>query len=385
MRTTRGAFMVGPERLEVREVELSPLGPEDVLLRIAACGVCGSDLHQYHGRWPQPEVVAGHEIGAVVEETGTEVSELRPGDPVCVEPILRCGRCRYCLTGRYLLCERGGFISVQAHGGFAERIVVPAYCCFRLAADLDPELGAFAEPLSVGLHAVRLAAPTGADTVLVLGAGAIGLMTVAAARAMGAGRVFVTARYLHQAEAARALGADETLSADGATEALREVCPDGPDVVVETVGTVGGVTGEALQLVRKLGTVVLVGGVTAPVPIDLGPIIYGELRVLGSPCYGQTGVRKDFEIAAELLSTRVVDVAPLVTGRFPLDEIGRAFRAAADKRRGAVKVLVTAGDRRGSCASRVGRASRPAKPPIMRRRPARRPAYATCQTTSGDR
>lgn len=337
--------MVGPRKLAVREVELPPLGLGDVLLHIAACGVCGSDLHQYHGRWPQPEVVPGHEIGAVVEEVGAEVSEVRPGDAVCVEPIIRCGRCRYCLTGRYLLCETGRYISVQAHGGFAERMVVPDYCCFRLATDLAPELGAFAEPLSVGLHAVRLAAPMGADTVLVLGAGTIGLMTVAAARAMGAGRVLVTARYRHQAEAARALGADEALPAEGATEAMRKVCPDGPDVVVETVGTVGGMTGEALQLVRKLGTVVLVGGVTGPAPIDLGPIIFRELRVLGSPCYGQVGVRKDFEIAAELLSTRAVDVAPLVTGRFPLDETDRAFRAAADKRSGAVKVLVTAGDR----------------------------------------
>jgi 2-desacetyl-2-hydroxyethyl bacteriochlorophyllide A dehydrogenase len=341
MPTTRGAFMVGPEALQIRQLDLPPPGAGQVQLQVTACGVCGSDLHQLAGRWPQPEVVPGHEIAAIVEECGPGVTDLQRGDPVCVEPIVRCGHCRYCLTGRYLLCETGQFISVQVHGGFAERMVVPAYCCLKLAPGLPVELGALAEPLSVGLHAVRIAAPSGADTVLVVGAGTIGLMTVAAARAMGAGRVLVTARYSHQADAARALGADQVLPAKDFAALIRDACPEGPDVIVDTVGTVGGAIQEALELARKLGTVVLVGGATGPVSLDLGPIIFRELRVLGSPCYGQIGLRRDFEIAAELISTRRVDVAPLITGRYPLAQIAEAFRDAADKRAGALKVLVT--------------------------------------------
>ncbi len=336
--------MAGRERLEIREFELPPIGPGDVRLRVAACGVCGSDLHQFFGRWEQPAAAAGHEIGAVIEEIGREVTEVHPGDAVCVEPMIHCGRCRYCLTGRYFQCDHEAFLSLELPGGFAERVVVPGYCCFRLSCDLSPDLGAFAEPLAVGLHAVRLAAPTGADTVLVLGAGAIGLMSVAAARAMGAGRVLVTARHPHQAAAARALGADEVLSEEALGDHVRTACPDGPDIVIDAVGTAGGVTQEALRLVRKLGKVVLVGGVTGTLEMDLHPIIIKELTVLGAPCYGQIGLRKDFEIAAELLSSRAVDVAPLVSARYPLDKIEQAFRAAADKQTGALKVLVTAGD-----------------------------------------
>ena len=333
MATCLGAFFAGPQSLALREFELPALGPEDVLLRVTACGVCGSDLHQFHGRWPQPAVVIGHEVGGVVQEVGNEVTAVQPGEVVAVEPILRCGRCRYCLTGRYLLCESGEFLSLEVHGGLAERMVVPAYCCHKLSGDVDPALGALAEPLAVGLHAVRLAAVSGEDTVLVLGAGTIGLLTVAAAKAMGAGRVLVTAKHPHQREAAQRLGADAVLTPD-------EAPAETPDVVVETVGTAGGALQQALDRVRKLGTVVLVGGITEPSALDLRPVIAKELRVLGSPAYGQIGTRQDFALAAELISSARVDVAPLVSARYPLAQVRDAFLAADDKGRGAIKVLV---------------------------------------------
>ncbi len=341
MDTYHGAVFSGTQTLELREFPLPDLAPDEVLLRVEACGVCGSDLHQFHGRWPQPEVIIGHEIGAIVSGVGSATAGLRPGDAVAIEPILRCGRCRYCLTGRYLLCSSGGFLSVDAHGGFAECLVVPAYCCHRLGEGVEPALGAFGEPLSVGLHAARVADVNGDDTVLILGAGTIGLMAVAAARAMGAERVLVTAKYRHQRQAAEQLGADVVLEpGEGLAEAVGGECPEGPDIIIETVGTAGGAIQAALQFVRKLGTVVLVGGITGPSALDLSPIIFKELRVLGSPCYGQVGTRQDFAIAAELISTGAVDVAPLVSARYPLAQIQAAFLAADDRANGAIKVLV---------------------------------------------
>ncbi|MGQ9730664.1 MAG: zinc-dependent alcohol dehydrogenase [Candidatus Zipacnadales bacterium] len=331
---SRGAFFAGRECLQVRTFELPEPGPQDVALQVVACGVCGSDLHQFYGRWPQPAVVPGHEVSAVITHVGSQVGGLHPGQVVAVEPITRCGACRYCLTGRYLLCDQGGFISVNSHGGFAEQMVVPAYCCFGLGGHLDPAWGAFAEPLSVGLHAVRLARLGGEHAVLVLGSGTIGLLTVAAAKALGIGRVMVTAKYPHQAEVAQQLGADEVLEAERVLEAA-EV-----DAVIETVGSAGGTFPAALRLVRKLGTVILVGGWTAPLTLDLGAVIHKELTILGSPCYGQLGLRKDFEIAVELLSKRIVDVRPLVSRRLPLDKIQEAFLTAADKAGGVIKVLV---------------------------------------------
>jgi threonine dehydrogenase-like Zn-dependent dehydrogenase len=185
----------------------------------------------------------------------------------------------------------------------------------------------------------------GEDTVLVLGAGAIGLLTAAAAKAMGAGRVLITAKHAHQAEAARRLGADEVLPpGDDIPERVRGICGDGADVVIETVGTAGGVIEQALQAVRKLGTVVLVGGITDPSALHLGPIIHKELTVLGSPCYGQLGVRKDFEIAVDLIASRAIDVCQLISGRYALEDVQDAFLAAADKSAGALKVLVKPGE-----------------------------------------
>jgi len=220
-------------------------------------------------------------------------------------------------------------------------MVVPEYCCHRLSADVDPALGAFCEPLAVGVHGVRLAEVDGAGTVLVLGAGTIGLMCVAAARALGAGRIFVTAKYPHQREAALRLGADAVLAANADLAAqLGPLCPEGPDIVLETLGTVGGAIQQALEVVRKLGTVMLIGGMTEASALNLRPVIFKELRVLGSPCYGQIGVRRDFGIAADLVSTGRVDVAPLASARYPLSEIQQAFLAADDKTRGTIKVLV---------------------------------------------
>jgi 2-desacetyl-2-hydroxyethyl bacteriochlorophyllide A dehydrogenase len=341
MAVCRGAFFAGPQRIELRDFDLPPRGPTDVLLRVVACGVCGSDLHQFHGRWPRPEVVPGHEIGGVVLEVGADATAVQVGDRVAVEPIIRCGDCRYCRTGRYLLCATGQFISVDVHGGFADRMVVPAYCCHRLEGETDPALGALAEPLSVGLHAVRIAEVNGDDTVLVLGAGTIGLMTVAAARAMGAGKIIVTAKHPHQHTAAERFGADVVLEpGEGVAEEVKAICPEGPDIVVETVGTVGGVIQQALDVVRKLGTVVLIGGITEASALNLKPIIFNELRVLGSPCYGQVGVTQDFAIAADLISRGAVGMASLISARYPLAQIQQAFLAAGDKQSGAIKVLV---------------------------------------------
>jgi threonine dehydrogenase-like Zn-dependent dehydrogenase len=238
------------------------------------------------------------------------------------------------MAGRYYQCGEMGFLTLTAHGGFAEQMVCPAYTLYRLPADLDFATGALAEPLAVGVHAVRTVEVNGADEVLVLGAGTIGLMTAAAAKAFGARRVAITARHDFQAEAARRFGADTVLSTD--PEALRrqvsEVLPSGPSVVFETVGSAHGTFQQAVDLAGRLGRVALLGGNTGPVAsFDFSPLPTKELTLYAPLAYAQIGTARDFGVAVDLLAARPETYAHLITHRFALSGIQEAFELAADK------------------------------------------------------
>jgi D-arabinose 1-dehydrogenase-like Zn-dependent alcohol dehydrogenase len=132
--TMQAAFFAGEGALELRELPVPQPGAGEVLLEVCACGICGSDLHQFAGRWPQPEFVPGHEIAGEILAVGEGVSGWSVGDRVCVEPFLYCGACRYCMAGRYYQCAEMGFLTLTANGGFAEKMTCPAYALYRLPA-----------------------------------------------------------------------------------------------------------------------------------------------------------------------------------------------------------------------------------------------------------
>ena len=340
----RAACFAGTGRLELREITLPDPGPGEVLISVRASGVCGSDLHQLEGRWAQPDFAVGHEIAGVVAAVGGGVTRFSEGDRVCVEPFTYCGQCRYCRAGRYFHCPDMGFLTLTAHGGFADKVLAPDYALYRLPDSVSLEVGALAEPMAVAVHAARLGAVSGADGVLVLGAGTIGLMSVAAAQHMGSHTVCITARHAHQAEAAVRLGATAVLSTD--TDTLIQQLPghfaDGPDVVLESVGSAARTFQQALEVAGKLGRVVLMGGNTGAMDgVHLAPVITKELTILGSGCYSQLGTKRDFEIALEILAAQPEVFAGLITHRFGLEEVGEAFATALDKGgRKAVKVMV---------------------------------------------
>ena len=340
----QAACFAGAGKLELREVPVPEPGPGEVLLTIRACGICGSDLHQFAGRWPQPPFVPGHEITGEISAVGEGVCEWTPGDRVCVEPFLYCGHCRYCRAGRYYQCSEMGFLTLTADGGFAEQMVCPAYTLYRLAPNVDFVTGALAEPLAVGVHAVRIVGVNGADEVLVLGAGAIGQMTAAAARAFGARRVAITARHDFQADAARRMGVDAVLSTDPATlkQQVADFFPLGPSAVFETVGSAHGTFQQAVDLAGRLGRVALLGGNTGPVAsFDFTPIPTKELTLYAPLAYAQIGTRRDFEVALELLAADPEGYAHLITHRVPLSDLPAAFELATDKRySGALKAVM---------------------------------------------
>jgi L-iditol 2-dehydrogenase len=342
--TMQAAFFAGPDSIEVREAPVPRPGPGEVLLDVRACGICGSDLHQFAGRWEQPPFIPGHEIAGEIIGLGDGVADWAVGDRVTVEPFLYCGSCRYCRAGRYYQCPDMGFLTLTAHGGFAERVTCPAYTLCRLPDHVDFVTGALVEPLAVGVHAVRTVGVDATDDVLVLGAGAIGLMTAAAAQACGAHQVAITARHAHQAEAARRLGIGAVLSPEAT--ALREQVaaffPFGPSAVFETVGSAHGTFQQAVDLAGKLARVALLGGNTGPVErFDFSPVPTKELTIVAPLAYAQLGLQRDFSVATDLLAQDPGRYAHLVTHRFTLADIQNAFALASDKgSSGALKVVM---------------------------------------------
>ena len=239
MATMRAAVTAGPQRFEIQQVDVPEVQPGGVLVRVRNCGICGSDLHFYRGEFPAPPGLRlGHEISGEVAAVGPAVSGLSVGQPVAIEPVEVCRSCVYCYTGRAQLCPERKFLGTMLPGAFADYILVPSHIVHALPDGVDFEAGALVEPLAVAVHGIRQVGLSFGERVLVLGSGNIGLMALIAAQELGASDVFVTARYPHQAEAARALGA--AFVSDGGEGAVGELTEAfggrHPQVVVETVG-----------------------------------------------------------------------------------------------------------------------------------------------------
>ncbi len=337
----RAAFARGPGAVVVEETETPTPGAGDVVVRVGSCGICGSDLHWFHGQMMQPVGCPGHEIAGEVAAVGAGVTALKAGDRVAVEGIASCGACPYCVSGEYQRCVRIGIVGITIPGGFAEYLRMPARHCFPLPADVDVGTAALAEPLGVAVHGVRLSGLEIGQRVLVLGAGTIGLMAVVAARAGGAGEILVTARRPQQRDAARALGADVVLDADDASAVFEATARAPVDLVIETVGGEADTLETAAAAARPGGTICLLGAFTGSPRFPALFVLAKELRLIGSLVYGRAGARADYDIALDILRRQGATIAErLITHRFALDDIAEAFRVAGDKTTGSIKVAV---------------------------------------------
>jgi 2-desacetyl-2-hydroxyethyl bacteriochlorophyllide A dehydrogenase len=339
--TMRAAFCRGPETLAVEEVARPEPGPGEVVVRVRNCGICGSDLHWFHDQMVIPSVCPGHEIAGEVADVGAGVTVLRAGDPVAIEGIAACGRCRYCIAGEYQRCGDVGVVGMTIPGGFAEYVKMPARHCFRVPAGVAFPTAALSEPLGVAVHGVRMAGLEIGQRVAVLGAGTIGLMAVVAARAGGAGEIVVTARRPQQKAAALALGADRVVDDTDPGALFADAADEPIDLVVETVGGTADTLDTAAAACRPGGTICVLGAYTrAPVYPALLALVK-ELRIIGSFVYGRAGARADFDIVLDLLARQGGRIAEtLITHRFRLDDIGGAFLTAGDKTTGSIKVTI---------------------------------------------
>lgn len=269
------------------------------------------------------------------------------GQRVAVDTIgagRACLKCWYCRQGQYRSCAD----KVPSEGGgFAQYMRRRATGCFTLPESMTWEEACLVEPLAVSVHAVRRGRMAGGETVAVLGAGNIGLTAVAAARALGAGRVLATARHPHQAAMAKSLGADDALSPEGGVfqDAIEEITDGrGADLTIETVGGKSNATlKQAIEVTRTQGRIVVLGGFQAPITLDWIEPLLKEQSIIFSSCYSVIDGHHDYEVAIDLLDSGRAQIEQMVTHRYPLERIQEGFDAAYDKTTGSIKVQIHQG------------------------------------------
>ena len=332
----------GKGQMQISEIPAPEPGPGDAIIQVRQAGVCGSDLLNYGINKTPESTPGGHEVAGEIVEVGPGVDPSRVGQRVAIDTIghgRACGTCWYCRMGQVRQCldksDSGG-------GGFAEFMKRRAHGCYEMAESLSWEEGALVEPLAVSIHGVRRGAMAGGETVVVLGSGTIGLTAVAAARALGAGKIFATARHEHQAVLAKRLGADDALPPDGPalSEAVAEVTEGrGADLTIETVGGNSDATlKQSLKITRMQGRIVILGGFRQPITMDWMPPLLDEQSIIFSSCYSILNGRHDYELAIDMMAAGRAPLKQMVTHKYPLRDIQKGFDTASDKTTGSIKV-----------------------------------------------
>ena len=340
--TTMRRVVAYPGRIAVEAADVPVPGPDEALVRTLAAGVCGSDLHAAHGRHPFVPLPyrPGHEVIGVIEAAGSAAGGFPLGSRVIVEPDLPCWTCKMCTSGRENLCENLRFFGCgYAQGGMADYFTLAANRLHRVPDALDDHTAALIEPLSTPVHAVRLAGDVAGRSVAVLGAGTIGLFTLAVLRAHGAGTVVSTDPNPAKRERARALGADVTIDARSADVAgqVRRALGGSADIVFDCVSVQSSMD-QAIAIADKGGTVMVVGVPAQDVTVPLPIVQDHQIRIQGSATY----LPVDYGESMDLLSRGVVRTQDFVTATRPLDQVAEAFELASSGQH--VKVLVTAGE-----------------------------------------
>jgi (R,R)-butanediol dehydrogenase / meso-butanediol dehydrogenase / diacetyl reductase len=322
--------------LVVSERESPEPGEGQVLVGVSYCGICGSDLHFRDVAAIFPDgSVPGHEFSGRIEALGDGVSGWSMGDRVSVVPFAQCGECEFCVSGNEQVCVRGiadgvGLGSGRP-GGYAEHVIVDAAMLVRLPDSVDDRAGALVEPLAVALHSLERSALQRGEDAIVIGAGTIGLLTALVLREHGIDQPAVVSRNPSRAEKAAALG----LRAVSVEEARSTLSADPPAVVFECAGSPSAAQ-LALELVKPLGRVVLVGIALEPLDLPAFPLVAKEVDLRGALIYR----RSDFVAAIELLSTRRIPVEELVTGIGPLEQAEELFQELTTPGNRHVKVLL---------------------------------------------
>jgi L-iditol 2-dehydrogenase len=331
-------------RFAYEEVPAPEFGPDDVLVAVKACGICGSDVHGMDGSTGRrrPPIIMGHEAAGVIAGTGKEVTAWHSGDAVTFDSTIYCGRCDYCRRGQINLCDNRRVLGVSCedyrqHGAFAELVVVPQRILYRMPEGLPSEHAALVEPYAIALHAIRRSPSTLNDSVVVVGAGMIGLALVQGLTQTGSGRLIVVDVAADRLALAARLGATHTINSadENAAEAILKLTQGrGADLAFEAVGLTPTVD-LALRCVRKGGAVTLVGNVAPKIEFPLQIAVTRELTV-----YGSCASRGEYPACLEMLLRGALKAAPLISAVAPLAEGAEWFERLHRKEAGLLKVVL---------------------------------------------
>ena len=338
----KASRFLGNKTFAVTDLPTPHAGPGELVLRNQVCGVCGTDVHIYHGEPGSadvnPPVVLGHEYSGEVVEVGEGVTGFAVGDHVTVDPNIYCGHCAYCQNGKKQLCPSMEAIGVTRDGGFAQYSLIPASQAFKLEPTVPWETAAMAEPLACCLHGIDLAGIQVGDKVCVVGGGAIGLLMVQLAKLSGASQIVLSEPNEKRRQVGLQLGANTALdpTRPDAQEAFAQVLDGGANVVIECVGNVPAVK-SAFQFAGKGATVLLfsVPKVDATFDLPLFDVYKKELTIKGSFVNPDTHAR-----AVALINSGKVDFGPIITHRFTLDQLPEAI--AMQMSDASIKVVVEA-------------------------------------------
>lgn len=332
------------KKLDVVDMPVPECGPNDLLVQVKACGICGSDIHGWDGSSGRrvPPLVMGHEAAGVVAEVGDDVKGFATGDRITFDSTVSCGKCEFCSRGSINLCENRQVLGVSCdefrrHGAFAEYVVVPENICYGLPKGLPYKHAALIEAVSIAVHAANRSMVKLGDTAVVVGSGMIGLLVVQAIRLAGASTVIAVDLEDSKLEIAKSLGADVTLNptnCDVVAEVQKLTGGHGANVAIEVVGATVTIQ-TAIASTRKGGAVTLVGNLAPTVELPLQAVVTRELTLLGS-----CASNGEYPECIEYLRRGDIQVEPLITATASLEDGPGWFARLYDGEAGAMKVVI---------------------------------------------
>ncbi len=343
----RAVFMTGLNKMEIREVEVPKIKENEVLVKLEYVGICGSDVHYLeHGAIGDfvvnGDFILGHECAGEIVEIGSKVTDLQIGDKVALEPGCTCGQCEFCKTGKYNLCPDVEFLATPPYHGCLENyIAFPANMCFKLPENITSKEGALVEPLAVGMHAAAQGNVKLGDSVVILGAGCIGLVTLLACKAYGATDITVVDVMQKRLDYAMKLGATRVINARevDTVKAMEEITKGkGSDVVIETAGS--KITyQQTAYLVKRGGTIVLVG----MAPEDIIEYNFAKILAKEAMINSVFRYRNIYPKAINAIAKGIIDVSGIVTHEFDFEDTAKAFDFVINNKNDVVKAVIKIG------------------------------------------
>ena len=332
--------MTAPGRIEIQDIPKPEAGPNQVVVKVKNIGICGSDIHVYHGKHPYTSypVVQGHEVSGEVEVVGSEVTGVQQGDRITIQPQIVCGKCYACRHGSYHICDNLKVMGFQTTGAASEYFTVDAEKLLKLPEQISLEHGAMVEPLAVAVHALGRYGQVAGKKILVLGAGPIGNLVAQAAKGMGADQVMIVDISDFRIRLAEKCGIDHTVNnnrADLGEELQNAFGKDRADLILECVG-INTTIEQAIQHARKGTDIIVVGVFGDKATVDLGLVQDRELKLIGTLMYQE----KDFCKAIELMAERKVVLEPLITDYFDFQNYQKAYEYIEEKKDKTMKVMI---------------------------------------------